>query len=97
MSPPAAHALKSLGDVIQQFKPEEKRVYAYGMSKGGVMCYRLAAVAPVAGTSAFKESTPNRPIPEIHFHATKDTFVPFERAKGKTSALRAVFDDSCPP
>jgi polyhydroxybutyrate depolymerase len=45
-----------------------KRVYACGMSNGGMMCYRLAAelpdriaaIAPVAGTIAIEESKPNR-------------------------------------
>jgi polyhydroxybutyrate depolymerase len=67
------------------------------------MCYRLAAelsdriaaIAPVAGTIAIDESKPKRPVPVIHFHGTKDTFVPFERAKGRTPSfmkLRGVED-----
>jgi polyhydroxybutyrate depolymerase len=71
---------------------DEKRVYACGISNGGMMCYRLAAelsdriaaIAPVAGTIAIDESKPKRPVPVIHFHGTKDNFVPFEMAKGKT-------------
>jgi polyhydroxybutyrate depolymerase len=59
------------------------------------MCYRLAAelsdriaaIAPVAGTIAIEESKPKRAVPVIHFHGTKDTFVPFEMAKGKTPAF----------
>ena len=81
--------LDDLGTVV---KVDEKRVYACGMSNGGMMCYRLAAelsdwiaaIAPVAGTIAIEESKPKRPVPVIHFHGTKDTFVPFEMAKGKT-------------
>jgi polyhydroxybutyrate depolymerase len=74
------------------------------MSNGGMMSYRLAselsdriaAAAPVAGTIAIEESKPKRPVPIIHFHGTKDTFVPFELAKGKTPSsmkLKGV-DDS---
>jgi len=84
--------LDDLGTVV---KMDEKRVYACGMSNGGMMCYRLAAelsdriaaIAPVAGTIAIEESKPKRPVPVIHFHGTKDTFVPFEMAKGKTPAF----------
>ena len=84
--------LDDLGTVV---KVDEKRVYACGMSNGGMMCYRLAAelsdriaaIAPVAGTIAIEESKPKRPVPVIHFHGTKDTFVPFEMAKGKTPAF----------
>ena len=81
--------LDDLGTVVNV---DEKRVYACGMSNGGMMCYRLAAelsdriaaIAPVAGTIAIEESKPKRPVPVIHFHGTKDTFVPFEMAKGKS-------------
>jgi polyhydroxybutyrate depolymerase len=80
--------LDDLGTVV---KVDEKRVYACGMSNGGMMCYRLAAelsdriaaIAPVAGTIAIEESKPKRPVPVIHFHGTKDTLVRFEMAKGK--------------
>jgi len=81
---------KSLDDLATIVKVDEKRVFACGMSNGGMMCYRLAAelsdriaaIAPVAGTIAIEESKPNRPVSVIHFHGTKDTFVPFESAKG---------------
>lgn len=64
---------------------DSKRVYACGMSNGGMMCYRLAAemsdrfaaFAPVAGTMATDNSEPKRPVPIMHFHGTKDDIVPF--------------------
>ena len=82
-----AALLDDLGGVLAV---DSKRVYACGMSNGAMMCYRLAAelsdriaaVAPVAGTIAIAESKPKRPVPVIHFHGTKDTFVPFELPKG---------------
>ena len=94
---------KLLDDLSTVVKVDEKRVNACGMSNGGMMCYRLAAelsnriaaVAPVAGTIAIEESKPKRPVPVIHFHGTKDTFIPFETAKGKTPAfmkLKSVED-----
>jgi len=95
---------KLLDDLATVVKVDEKRVYACGMSNGGMMCYRLAAelsdriaaIAPVAGTIAIDESKPKRPVPVIHFHGTKDTFVPFEMAKGKTPSFMKLkgVDDS---
>ena len=84
--------LDDLGTVV---KFDEKRVYACGMSNGGMMCYRLAAelsdriaaIAPVGGTIAIKQNKPNRAVPVIHFHGTKDTFVPFETAKTNKPAF----------
>jgi polyhydroxybutyrate depolymerase len=94
---------KLLDDLGTMVKVDKKRVYACGMSNGAMMCYRLAAelsdrivaIAPVAGTIAIEESKPKRPVPVIHFHGTKDTFVPFEKPKGKTPSfmrLKSVED-----
>lgn len=87
--------LDDLGTVI---KVDTKRVYACGMSNGGMMCYRLAAelsdriaaIAPVAGTIAVAESKPTRAVPVIHFHGTRDTLVPFSRKNGKTPSFLKV-------
>lgn len=86
---------KLLDDLGTMVKVDEKRVYACGMSNGGMMCYRLAAelpdritaIAPVAGTIAIEESKPNRPVPVIHFHGSQDNMVPFEMKKGKTPSF----------
>jgi polyhydroxybutyrate depolymerase len=67
---------------------DPKRVYATGLSNGGMMCYRLAAelsdriaaIAPVGGTMAIAESKPRRPVPVLHFHGTEDKLVPFTGA-----------------
>ena len=81
--------LDDLGSVA---KVDPKRVYATGMSNGGMMCYRLAAelsdriaaIAPIGGTMAIEKANPKRPVPVIHFHGTDDTFVPFN-GPGKDS------------
>jgi polyhydroxybutyrate depolymerase len=74
-----------LDDLATTVNVDPKRVFATGMSNGGMMCYRLAAelsdriaaIAPVAGTLAIPECHPNRPVPVIHFHGTADWLVPF--------------------
>ncbi|QDU92641.1 alpha/beta hydrolase family esterase [Lignipirellula cremea] len=84
-----------LDDLAAVVNVDEKRVYACGMSNGGMMCYRLAAelsdriaaIAPVAGTIAIEESKPQRPVPVIHFHGDKDNLVPFGKAQGKASTF----------
>ncbi len=70
---------------------DKKRVYATGLSNGGMMCYRLAAelsdriaaIAPVAGTMAIAEAKPGRPVPVLHFHGTNDKLVPYEGADAR--------------
>lgn len=60
------------------------RVFATGISNGGFMSSRLgcslsnriAAIAPVAGTSFFG-SCSSRAVPVIAFHGTNDLLVPF--------------------
>ena len=76
---------KLLDDLATAVNVDPKRVYATGMSNGGMMCYRLAselsdriaAVAPVSGTMAIPDYKPKRPVPVMHFHGTADSIVPF--------------------
>lgn len=84
-----------LDDLARVLTIDPNRVYACGMSNGGMMCYRLAAelsdriaaIAPVAGTIALDELRPQRPVPVIHFHGSKDNIVPFEAAKGSAASV----------
>jgi polyhydroxybutyrate depolymerase len=77
-----AHLLDDLAGMVNV---DQKRIFATGMSNGGMMCYRLAAelsdriaaIAPVAGTMAIDDAKPKRPVSVIHFHGTADTLVPF--------------------
>lgn len=73
-----------LDDVDQLTTVDPRRIYATGISNGGMMCYRLAvessdhiaAIGPVAGTMAEITQPPARPVPVIHFHGTADTVLP---------------------
>lgn len=63
---------------------DSQRVFATGMSNGGMMCYRLAAelndriaaIAPIAGTLAVEVAELKRPVSVMHFHGTADAIVP---------------------
>ena len=82
--------LDDLGTAIN-FDP--KRVFATGISNGGMMCYRLAAemsdriaaIAPISGTLCLDDCHPTRPVPVLHFHGTEDKLVLYD---GSRSAAR---------
>jgi polyhydroxybutyrate depolymerase len=80
-----AFVARLLDDLATVVNVDPRRVYATGMSNGGMMCYRLAAelsdriaaIAPVAGTMAATAAEPKRPVPVLHLHGTEDRLVPF--------------------
>lgn len=73
-----------LDDLACRINLDARRVYATGLSNGGMMCYRLAAemsdriaaIAPIAGTQARDFPLPERTMSIVHFHGTRDNFVP---------------------
>ena len=80
-----------LDDVANACTIDPKRVFATGMSNGGIMAYRLAselsdriaAIAPVGGPMGTKGCRPGRPVSVIHFHGTEDVFAPFQGGRGR--------------
>ncbi|MBI4026017.1 MAG: hypothetical protein HY360_13610 [Verrucomicrobia bacterium] len=88
--------LDDLGKAVQ-FDPN--RVYATGISNGGMMAYRLAselsdriaAIAPVSGPMGTEGCNPKRPVSVIHFHGTDDDFAPFQGGRGKKSLQSICF------
>lgn len=76
-----------------------KRIYADGMSNGGMMSYRLAceltdtfaAIASVAGTDGTQQCQPSQPISIIHIHALNDDHVLFNGGSGIQSTTHADF------
>ncbi len=68
-----------------------RRIYAIGMSNGGMMAYRLACEAPdvfrgimaVAGTDNTRQCRPARPVAVLHVHARNDDRVLFEGGAGE--------------
>lgn len=85
--------------VATQVSIDQSRVYATGMSNGGLMSYRLAceapdlirAIAPVAGTDNTITCKPSRPVPVIHFHARDDSHVLFNGGHGPDAVVDTNF------
>lgn len=69
---------------------DTRRVFALGMSNGGMLAHRLAcdapdvfrAVASVAGTDATTQCAPSPGVSVLHIHARDDTHVLFEGGAG---------------
>lgn len=77
--------------VTQQVNIDKNRIFATGMSNGGMISYRMAceladtfkAIASVAGTDGTLTCNPQRPISIMHIHAKDDTHVLFNGGAGK--------------
>lgn len=73
-----------------RYRIDKTRVFAIGMSNGGMLSHRMAceaadlfrAVASVAGTDATSSCTPSRPISVLHIHAADDDHVLFNGGAG---------------
>ncbi len=76
--------------LTRQMNIDRNRIYATGMSNGGMMAYRLAcelpevfkAIASVAGTDNTRSCNPAHPVAVLHIHAKNDTHVLFEGGAG---------------
>jgi polyhydroxybutyrate depolymerase len=88
-----------LDDLARHARVDSKRIFATGMSNGGIMAYRLAselsdriaAIAPISGPMGTATCNPGRPVSVIHFHGTQDEFAPFEGGRGKKSVSGTNF------
>jgi poly(3-hydroxybutyrate) depolymerase/sterol desaturase/sphingolipid hydroxylase (fatty acid hydroxylase superfamily) len=64
----------------QNYPIDRRRIYATGISNGGMMAYRLAAdaskrvaaIASVAGQVEVTKFAPKRPVPVMEFHSVDD-------------------------
>lgn len=74
-----------VNNVFSQASIDRQRIYAAGMSDGGMMAYRLAcelpfvfrAIASVGGTDNTVSCRPGREVSVLHLHAKNDARVPF--------------------
>ena len=86
-----------LADLGKRERVDPTRVYATGMSNGGMMVHRLtrecpellAAVAPVAGAMNWTEAAPKLPMPILIVHGRADQHVLFAGGKPKEAVGRA--------
>ena len=96
-SPPddVAYIGKVVDDLGTVANVDPKRIYATGISNGGMMCHRLAAemsdriaaIAPIAGTLCLDDIHTKRPVPVLHFHGTADKLVLYDGGKNAAREL----------
>ncbi|MCB9640895.1 MAG: hypothetical protein H6728_04400 [Myxococcales bacterium] len=74
-----------LDDLSKKLCIDKRRIFATGISNGGMLAYRLAcevsdriaAIAPVAASMVFSPCKPPRAVPVMMFHGTLDSVVPY--------------------
>lgn len=82
-----------------QLNIDRGRIFASGMSNGGMMAYRLAcempdvfrAIAAVAGTDNTRACSPKAPISILYIHARDDELALFEGGAGRKSSKVTSF------
>lgn len=75
-----------------QLNIDKSKIFATGMSNGGMMSYRLACelsdmikgIAAVAGTDNTINCSPKNPVSILHIHAKNDDHVLFNGGSGKS-------------
>jgi polyhydroxybutyrate depolymerase len=81
-----------IGQLSSDYCIDAGRVFATGMSNGGMMVYRLgcemtdrlAGIAVVAATLHTADACrPSRSIPLLHIHGTADGSIPYDGGQGK--------------
>jgi poly(3-hydroxybutyrate) depolymerase len=85
-----------LGDLERTTPIDHARIYATGVSMGGVFSYRLAcemsntfaAIAPVAATMVDPSCHPSSPVAVLHIHGTDDDRIPLNGGRGEMTAAR---------
>ena len=90
-----------LDDLANVANVDTNRVFATGLSNGGIMAYylaselsdRIAAIAPVGGPLMMDACRPTRPVSVMHFHGTADEFAPFKGGFGKGALGRKGVTD----
>jgi polyhydroxybutyrate depolymerase len=87
-----------LDDLASRVHIDRTRVYATGISNGGMMAFRLgveasdriAAIAPVEGALMVETSGPARPMPLMLFNSVDDRYVPYGGRFGRLGRIAHV-------
>ena len=90
-------------DLADQYAIDRTRVFAAGMSNGGLMAYRLACAAPDTFAAIAVVAAPlyyhaalecsEKPVSVLYIHGTADPILPWERntiASGRPISLSAI-------
>jgi len=83
----------------QNYPIDSRRIYATGISNGGMMAYRLAcdasdifaAVGVVSGVVLAQPCQPRAPVSVIHIHGTADQYVLIDGGVGAKSLTRTSY------
>ncbi len=81
---------KLVEELKTKFNIDSEKIYATGMSNGGMLSHRIAcdltdtfaAIASVAGTDNYDSCNPSAPISIMHIHAKDDAHVLFNGGAG---------------
>jgi len=92
----AAFVAALLDDLEASFAIDRSRVYATGISNGGMMAYlsacaladRFAAIAAVAGELTVADCRPARPVPVLVIHGSADQNLPYDGGVGAKALAR---------
>lgn len=80
----------TLARIKRDYSIDSNRIYATGMSKGGMFSYYLgcnlsdefAAIAPISSTMVTADCRPTSPVALFHIHGTADESVPLNGGGG---------------
>ncbi len=94
-----------IGNLSRQLNIDHQKIFATGMSNGGLMAHRLAcemsgtfkAIAAVAGTDNTKSCNPKSPVSVLQIHARNDDHLPFNGGMGPKSMRSAVTEFTSVP
>lgn len=90
-----------IDNLTNQLNIDRKRIFATGISNGGMLAYRLAcempgtikAIASVAGTIGVTNCNPAEPVAILHIHAKNDDHVLFGGGAGPKAQDRSKVPD----
>ena len=88
-----------MADLERNVSIDRARVYATGLSMGGVFAYRLAcqmsdtiaAIAPVAATMVERSCAPSSPVAVLHIHGAEDDRIPISGGRGELTAANRTW------
>jgi polyhydroxybutyrate depolymerase len=83
-------------EIAAAYPLDPRRIYATGLSNGGMMAYRLgceasdlvAAIAPVSAVIVVAPCEPRFPVSVLHIHGTADQNVPIAGGVGAKSIIQ---------